>query len=105
MLGGGHNHQKYTTLAFIAVQDKDRLKQLSELGNWAGHLAGAAFGVAIVTPDPEQRFSIMFDAGQAAGYMQLLGLGAWGSVHALQASMSLTKHVICWDFQPICICA
>jgi nitroreductase len=59
---------------FIAIQDKNRLKQLSELGNWAGHLAGAALGVAIVTPDPGQRFSILFDAGQAAGYMQLL---AW----------------------------
>lgn len=65
---------------FIAIQDKDRLKQLSELGTWAGHLAGAALGVAIITPDPGQRFSIMFDAGQAAGYMQLiaweLGIGS-----------------------------
>jgi nitroreductase len=65
---------------FIAIQDKDRLKQLSELGDWAGHLAGAALGVAILTHNPEQRFSIMFDAGQAASYMQLmaweLGIGS-----------------------------
>jgi nitroreductase len=50
------------------------------MGNWAGHLAGAALGVAILTPPPEQRFSIMFDAGQAAAYMQLaaweLGIGS-----------------------------
>lgn len=59
---------------FIAVQDRDRLRALSELGTYAGHLAGAALGVAILTPNPEQRWSIMFDAGQAAAYMQL---AAW----------------------------
>ncbi len=60
--------------SFIAIQDKTTLLALSESGTYAGHLAGAALGVAILTPDPEQRFSIMFDAGQAAAYMQL---AAW----------------------------
>ena len=59
---------------FIAVQDNDRLQALSECGHFAAHLAGAALGVAILTPDPGQRFSIMFDAGQAAAYLQL---AAW----------------------------
>jgi nitroreductase len=59
---------------FIGIRDKDRLQALSQCGHFAGHLAGAALGVAIVTPDPDQRFSIMFDAGQAAAYMQL---AAW----------------------------
>ncbi len=59
---------------FIAVQDKERLKRLSTYGHFAGHLAGAALSVAIITPPPDQRFSIMFDAGQAAAYMQL---AAW----------------------------
>lgn len=58
---------------FIAIQDKRILKQLSEHGQFSGHLAGAALGVAILTPPPEQRFSILFDAGQAAAYMQLAG--------------------------------
>lgn len=65
---------------FIAIQDRETLKALSECGTYAGHLAGAALGVAILTPDPAQRFSIMFDAGQAAAYMQLaaweLGIGS-----------------------------
>jgi len=65
---------------FIAIRDKDRLKALSECGNWAGHLAGAALGVAILTPDPGEKFQTMFDAGQAAAYMQLaaweLGVGS-----------------------------
>lgn len=59
---------------FIAIQDRTTLSGLSECGTFAGHLAGAALGVAILTPDPEQRFSILFDAGQAAAYMQL---AAW----------------------------
>jgi nitroreductase len=65
---------------FIAIQDKAILKALSECGTWAGHLAGAALGVAILTPDPSEKFQIMFDAGQAAAYMQLaaweLGVGS-----------------------------
>jgi len=60
--------------SFIAIQDKDTLQTLSECGTYAGHLAGAALGVAILTPDPAERFSIMFDAGQVAAYMQL---AAW----------------------------
>jgi nitroreductase len=65
---------------FVAIRDKDILKALSNCGTYAGHLAGAALGVAILTPDPAQRWSIMFDAGQAAAYMQLaawsLGIGS-----------------------------
>jgi nitroreductase len=65
---------------FIAVTDPAILKGLSECGTWAGHLAGAALGVAIVHPDPDEKFQIMFDVGQAAAYMQLvaweLGVGS-----------------------------
>jgi nitroreductase len=65
---------------FIAVTDKSTLKQLSECGEWAGHLAGAALGVAIVHPDPNEKFQVLFDIGQAAAYMQLaaweLGVGS-----------------------------
>jgi nitroreductase len=66
--------------AFIAVSDRGTLERLSHTGTYAGHLAGAAFGVAILTPDPSSRWSILFDAGQAAAQMQLaawsLGIGA-----------------------------
>lgn len=64
----------------IAIRDKTTLKALSELGDWAGHLAGAALGVALVHPDPGEKFQIMFDIGQSAAYMQLaaweLGIGS-----------------------------
>ncbi len=59
---------------FIAIREPDNLEALSNFGTYAGHLSGAAMGVAILTPDPSLRFSIMFDAGQAAAYMQL---AAW----------------------------
>lgn len=65
---------------FIAVQDKVILKALSQCGQWATHLAGAALGVAILTPEPTAKFQTMFDAGQAAALMQLaaweLGVGS-----------------------------
>jgi nitroreductase len=65
---------------FIAIRDKSVLNELSKTGTYAGHLAGAAMGVAIVTPNPEGKFQDLFDAGQAAAYMQLaaweLGIGS-----------------------------
>lgn len=65
---------------FIAVQDKETLEKLSRLGHYAGHMAGAALGVVILTPPFTNRFSIMLDAGQAAAYMQLaaweMGIGS-----------------------------
>jgi nitroreductase len=65
---------------FIVIRDKSILKALSKCGTYAGHLAGAALGVAILTPDPTAKFQTMFDAGQAAAYMQLaaweLGVGS-----------------------------
>ena len=68
------------TWHFIAVQDRVLLTKLSACGTWAGHLAGAALGVAVLTPDPTAKFQTMFDAGQAAAYMQLaaweLGIGS-----------------------------
>ncbi|MGD0806009.1 MAG: nitroreductase family protein [Anaerolineales bacterium] len=59
---------------FVAVRDRATLEQLSRTGRYAGHLAGASLGVVIVTPDPAQKVTIAFDAGQAAAYMQL---AAW----------------------------
>ena len=65
---------------FVAIQDNEVLNALSGLGMFAGHLAGAALGVAILIPDPSQKFQTMFDAGQSAAYMQLaaweLGIGS-----------------------------
>jgi nitroreductase len=60
---------------FIAITDQSILQQLSQCGEWAGHLAGATLGVALLHPDPADKFQTMFDVGQSAAYMQL---AAWG---------------------------
>ena len=66
------NTQPWT---FIAVHDRQTLQRLSECGAYAGHLAGAAVGVALVSEGPTG-----FDLGQAAAYLQLaawdLGIGS-----------------------------
>lgn len=59
---------------FIAIRDKSVLKRLSETGDYAGHLAGAALGAAIIHTDPSDKFQVLFDIGQCAAYMQL---AAW----------------------------
>src|SRR5688572_11115621 len=56
---------------FVAVQDRETLRALSECGGSAGHLAAAALGVALVTPDPFQRLTVPFDLGRAAQNMML----------------------------------
>ena len=76
------------TWQFIAIRDKAILKALSQYGTWAGHLAGARLGVAILTPDPTKKFQTMFDAGQAAAYMQLL---AW-ELGVASAPASIYEH-------------
>ncbi len=59
---------------FLAIRDRQVLLALSKLGTYAGHVAEAACAIAILTPDPAQRWSILFDAGQAAACMQI---AAW----------------------------
>jgi len=79
---------------FIVIRDRETLSELSELGTFADHLAGATLGIAIITPDPNQRWSILFDAGQAAAYMQLaaweLGVGSClATIYQTQAARTL----------------
>jgi len=68
---------------FIVCRDREHLRALSTLGTWAGHLAGAAVGIALVTPrsnDADDPLSVMFDLGMAAENMMLvaweLGIGS-----------------------------
>jgi nitroreductase len=73
------NAQRWT---FVVVRDRDGLGRLAKVGPWAGHLARAAAGIALVTPtseDGDDPPSVMFDLGQAAAQMMLaaweLGVG------------------------------
>lgn len=61
------NTQPWT---LIAVRERETLRKLSQTGQFAAHLAGAAAGVVIATPNPTG-----MDVGQAVAFMQL---AAWG---------------------------
>jgi nitroreductase len=89
------NQQRW---AFIVCRDRAHLRELSKVGPWAGHLAGAAVGIALVSPDPklaDAPLSVMFDLGQAADSMML---AAWelgiGSVPATVYDHDLVKRLL-----------
>jgi nitroreductase len=78
--GSSKNLQRWD---FLVVDDREHLTALSAVGPYAGHLAGAAVAIALVTPDPSQRgsaLSILWDLGLAAQNMMLaaweLGIGS-----------------------------
>jgi nitroreductase len=89
------NQQRWS---FIVCRERAHLRELAAVGPWAGHLAGAAAGVALVTPDPAGTgapMSIMFDLGQAADSMML---AAWelgiGSVPATVYRHDLARELL-----------
>jgi nitroreductase len=78
--GSSKNLQRW---AFVVCGDREHLRELSTVGPYAGHLAGATVAIALVTPDPHAEgapLSIEFDIGRAAQNMVLaaweLGIGS-----------------------------
>ncbi len=78
-----HSSKNQQRWAFIVVRDRARLVELARTGPYAGHVAGAAAVVALVTPDPradDAPLSITWDLGGAAAQMMLvaweLGVGS-----------------------------
>lgn len=93
--GSSKNSQRWDV---IVIRDRGRLVELGTVGPWAGHLAGAALGVALITPDPRadgQPLSLMFDLGQVAENMMLV---AWelgiGSVPATVYEQETTRRIL-----------
>ncbi len=89
------NQQRW---AFIVCRERNHLIELAALGPFAGHLAGAAAAIALVTPDPrraEAPLSVMFDLGMAADSMIL---AAWelgiGSVPATVYDHDLARQLL-----------
>lgn len=74
--GSSRNEQRW---AFIVVHDREHLRELTAVGPYADHLAGAGLAVALVVPvatgtGPHEQ-SVMWDLGRAA---QNMILAAWG---------------------------
>ena len=89
------NRQRWT---FIVCRDRDHLRELSAVGPFADHIAGAAVAIALVTPDPKSTTSgrsIQFDVGMAAENMML---AAWelgiGSVPATVYEPDLARRLL-----------
>lgn len=93
--GSSKNRQRWT---FVVCRDREHLRRLSTVGPFAGHLAGAAAAIALVTPDPTSTTSgrsILFDLGLAAENMML---AAWelgiGSVPATVYEPDLARRLL-----------
>ena len=93
--GSSKNLQRWE---FIVCREREHLRELSVVGPWAGHLAGAAVAIALVTPvsrTADDPLSVMFDLGQAAANMMLV---AWelgiGSVPATVYEHELAKRLL-----------
>jgi nitroreductase len=78
-----HSSKNQQRWGFVVVQDRANLGALAETGPYAGHIAGAAAAIALVTPDPraaDAPLSIVWDLGGAAAQMMLvaweLGVGS-----------------------------
>jgi len=94
--GSSKNSQRW---AFIVIRDRERLQRLAAVGDYAGHLAGAAVAVALVTPTPGAKdpLSIMWDLGRCA---QNMTLAAWsmgiGSVPATVYDQPLARQILAY---------
>jgi nitroreductase len=93
--GSSKNRQRWD---FVVCRDREHLRELSAVGPYAGHLAGAALAIALVTPSPRRvdaRLSVMFDLGLAAENMML---AAWelgmGSVPATVYDQDLVRRLL-----------
>jgi nitroreductase len=101
--GSSKNLQRW---AFIVCRDRAHLAELAKVGPYAGHLAGAAAGIALITPDPrgpDAPLSILFDLGQAAANMMLV---AWelgiGSVPATVYDEALARSLLGYPDDQYC---
>ncbi len=101
--GSSKNRQRWT---FIVCRDRDHLRNLSALGPFAGHVAGAAAVIALVAPvapPGDNGRSILFDLGLAAENMML---AAWelgiGSVPATVYEHDVARRLLGYPDDQFC---
>lgn len=93
--GSSKNRQDW---AFVVVRDRAHLRELSRVGRYADHLAGATLAIALVRPharDEHQLRTLMWDLGRAA---QNMVLAAWelgiGGVPATVYDLDLAGRLL-----------
>jgi len=89
---------------FVVLRQRERLIALSQCGQFAGHLAGATVGVALVTGDWRERWPVAFDLGRAAQNMMLvaheMGIGSvMANIYEIEqarALLGLPPELMCY---------
>jgi nitroreductase len=83
---------------FVVVTDRDRLRDLSGVWRFGGHVANSAATIAIVIPasdDPDTRETYQYDAGQATMSIMVaaadLGIG---SGHSSVGDQDLARRLL-----------
>lgn len=100
--GSSKNQQHW---AFVVVRDPEHLRELSAVGRYANHLAGATVAIALVRPaeDAPRLYSALWDLGRAA---QNMVLAAWelgiGSVPATVYDHELVGRLLGLPKDQVC---
>lgn len=100
----GFNSQPWR---FIVVTEHEKLVALSKVGRSLSHVERAAMCVVLLTPHPDDDYwRNMFDAGQAAAYMQLvaqeMGIGSCpGTVYEPDQARTLLGFPEEWDLRVV----
>lgn len=102
LAGSSKNNQPWH---FVVLRQRERLVSLSQCGNFAGHLAGATVGVALVTGDWRERWPVAFDLGAAAQNMMLaaheLGIGSvMANIYEIERArelLGLPPELMCYS--------
>lgn len=83
---------------FVVVTDREQLRELAKVWQGAGHVAGSAATIALVTPvppDQDSRATAQYDLGQATMNMMLaatdLGIG---SGHSGARDQPLARRIL-----------
>jgi nitroreductase len=83
---------------FVAVTDRERLRELAKVWRWSDHVGTSAAAIALVMPasdDPEERETYQYDLGQATMSIMFaaadLGIG---SCHASVGDQVLARGVL-----------
>jgi nitroreductase len=83
---------------FVVVTERDRLRDLAKVWNWAAHVGTSAATIALVMPAskvPEERETYQYDLGQATMSIMLaaadLGIG---SCHASVGDQALARELL-----------
>jgi nitroreductase len=83
---------------FVLVTGHDRLRDLAEVWQYGGHIAGSAATIALVMPvseDPEERETFQYDLGQVTMSIMLaaadLGIG---SCHAAVGDQARARGIL-----------